>query len=196
MKATELLMNEHRTILRALHILDAMAARAERGFSIADRDADDVLRILRTFVGEHHQGKEETILFPALLKDPAQENYAALSRMVFEHDQERSLVEGLEDSLRTRKGKDFAYYARRLTHVLKTHIDKEDRILFPLADAVLSPEEDARVARELDGHERAWKDRVLSALLERLQEMERIYLETSGGDSMPARIAGAPARSR
>jgi hemerythrin-like domain-containing protein len=96
--------------------------------------------------------------------------------MTFEHNQERSLVEGLEDALRTNKGKDFVYFAERLNHILRTHIHKEDHILFELADDALSAEEDERVANELVKFDLGFDEKVLKPMLQRLSAMERKYL--------------------
>jgi hemerythrin-like domain-containing protein len=65
--------------------------------------------------------------------------------MLFEHDQERSLVEGLEDSLRTKKGIEFVQLAARLIDLLRNHIRKEDKILFEIVEGSLSAEQDDRV---------------------------------------------------
>ena len=149
MKATDLLMREHKYIIRALNVIQQMASNVEHGKALDDRDVEDIIRFLRLFADEHHQGKEEAVLFPAMLKASDPGHLATLRWMTFEHDQERSLVEGLEDALRTKKGKDFVYFAERLNHILRTHIHKEDHILFELAGTCLSPGEDERVACEL-----------------------------------------------
>src|SRR6516164_4550030 len=103
MKCTELLIQDHKTILRALDILDQMADRVENHKVVEHDDVETILRFLRTFADEYHQGKEESALFPELRRtltgyDPA------LRQMLFEHDQERSLVEAIEDALFTKKG--------------------------------------------------------------------------------------------
>ncbi len=85
-------------------------------------------------------------------------------------------MEGLEDALRTKKGKDFVYFAERLNHILRTHIHKEDHILFELAGTCLSPGEDERVACELEDFDRNFNEKILKPLLERLTAMEWKYL--------------------
>src|SRR5688500_7832135 len=102
MKATNHLMEDHKYILRALNVLDQMAKAAGRGEQIDAQDVEDILQFLRLFADRHHQGKEESVLFPAILKDGHQGEYPKLCHLVFEHNQERSLVEGLEESLRTK----------------------------------------------------------------------------------------------
>jgi hemerythrin-like domain-containing protein len=169
MKCTDLLTQEHKTILRGLDILDHMAARIEEDQPIAVEDVETILRFLRAFADNQHQAKEESALFPELLRTSAA-NDAALRQMIFEHDQERSLVEGLEDSLRTKRGMEFVHFANRLTGLIRTHIRKEDNILFPMAERCLSPEQDERVTTELNKFE------VDVAFLADLRRLEWTYL--------------------
>jgi len=56
MKSTDLLSQEHKLILRALDVLDALASMEARGEF--DEDAvDRVLDFLRWFADAHHQAK-------------------------------------------------------------------------------------------------------------------------------------------
>ena len=176
MKATNLLIEEHKRILRALNVIEQMAANVEDGKQVDERDLEDILRFLKVFADGQHQGKEEDILFPAILRCTECSNYPKFRQMIFEHDQERSLVEGLEEALRTKKGKDFVYFAERLVQILRTHIYKEDHILFELADENLSAEEDARVAHELVEYEQNCAENVLGPIFERLHRLEWKYL--------------------
>lgn len=149
MKCTDLLMQDHKVILRALDVLDQMANRVQNDEPVENGDVEMILHFLRAFADDYHQGKEESALFPELLRSSAA-NQGPLRHMIFEHDQERSLVEGLEEAVRTKKGPDFVHFARRLTSLIRTHIHKEDHILFEMADRLLSAEQDARISAELD----------------------------------------------
>ena len=171
MKCTDLLTKEHKVILRALDILDHMAARIAENQPVPVADVETIPRFLRAFADNQHQAKEESALFPELLRTSAA-NDAPLRQMIFEHDQERSLVEGLEDSLRTKRGMEFVHFANRLTGLIRTHIRKEDNILFPMAERCLSPEQDERVTTELNKFE------VDVAFLADLRRLEWTYLRS------------------
>jgi hemerythrin-like domain-containing protein len=147
MKCIDLLVSEHKTILCALNILDEMARRVEKSESPQHEDVEALLGFLKAFADDHHQGKEETALFPELVHTAAAQT-DSVQHMLFEHNQERSLVEGLEDSVRTNVGKDFIHYANRLTGLLRTHIYKEDHILFDIIEGALTEEQDDRVSAE------------------------------------------------
>jgi hemerythrin-like domain-containing protein len=175
MRVSDVLKEEHRHILRALDVLEAMAARISHGEALNKRDAKDIVSLLNGFADRHHQGKEEAVLFPALLEDRGQKHFDKLCHLLFEHDQERSLAGGLEEAVETSNVKEFLFCAEQLIRKTRAHIDSEDRVLLPLADSVLSPGENDRVAGELRNFDHVWQLQVLGHLLERLDEMEREY---------------------
>jgi hemerythrin-like domain-containing protein len=176
MKATRLLMDEHKHILRALNVLEEMAACVSKRVAVDAHDLGDVLDFLRTYADVYHQGKEEAVLFPAMLKACGPPRAATLRHMIFEHDQERALMAGVADALRTKKGGGFVGCAERLIHLLRTHIYKEDHILFELADGALSATDDASVARALEAYDERWRDAALNNMLARLHDLEWKYL--------------------
>ena len=146
MKCTDDLTQDHKVILRALDILDHMALRVGNNQPVDAEDVHAILRFFRAFADDHHQAKEESALFPELRTLPTQQG--PLRQMLFEHNQERSLVEGLEEALYTKKGGDFVYFADRLTSLLRTHIRKEDTILFDIVERTLTADQDERVTAQ------------------------------------------------
>ena len=175
MKVSDVLKGEHKQILRALNVLERIAARVSHGEALNKTDARDIVALLNGFADRHHQGKEEAILFPALLQDRNQEHHHKLCGLVFEHDQERSLAGGLEEAVETNNIKEFLFCAEQIIHKTRVHIETEERALLPLADSVLSSADADRVAADLRGFERAWQVQVLGQLLRRLDEMEAAY---------------------
>src|SRR2546425_4795044 len=90
MKSTKFLTQEHKLILRALDVLDNMAASAEKNGALDPIDVGNVLDFLRWFADAHHQAKEDTILFPALKRAAATQG-RPVDHMMLEHQQERGL---------------------------------------------------------------------------------------------------------
>ena len=134
-------------MLRALDVLSEMATRVALGERVEPADVEAILNFMQVFGDECHQAKEESALFPVLMRAAAAEK-EPLRHMLFEHDQERSLVVGLQDALKTQKGKDFIYYANKLIDLLRNHIYKEDHILFDVVDKCLTKEQDQEVVAE------------------------------------------------
>jgi len=169
MKCTELLIQDHKVILRCLSVIEQVAARVENGGQLEEADVAALLRFLRSFADEHHQVKEESALFPELVRASSAQD-GQLHQMLFEHDQERSLVEGLEASLYAKKGAEFSYFANRLTDLIRNHIYKEDNILFDIVERTLSPEQDEKVVAEFNTFQ------VNPSLLADLRRLEWKYL--------------------
>jgi hemerythrin-like domain-containing protein len=155
--------------MRALDVLDEYAAWVKSDRHVPEEDVHTILRFLREFADNYHQGREESALFPQLMNTSVM-NKGPLQQMIFEHDQERSLVEGLEEALHTKKGDEFVHFASRLTSLMRTHVDKEDKVLFKIAELTLSTEQDEAVAAELSKYEiKPW-------LITDLQYLEWTYL--------------------
>ena len=176
MKSTALLLDDHKYILRVLEVLEEMATRARHGQEPDGQDLKDILEFLERFCDRIHQGREEGILFPALLRDRSQKNYPKLSSLLFDHNRERFLVQGLQESLLASSRRDFVFCATRLVEVLREHINEEEATLFPLADSTFSHADDAQIAADMKGFDKLWQDKMFPALLSRLDELESKYL--------------------
>lgn len=126
---TDGLREEHTLILRALDLLEAAV---ERGAPPAWWD--DALAWLRTFADRNHHGKEEQALFPALIKAGVPSPGGPVDVMLEEHTEGRTLVHAMAAATTPAAR---ARAARAYVALLRAHIDKENGILLPLADAVL-----------------------------------------------------------
>jgi hemerythrin-like domain-containing protein len=167
-KCTDLLREDHKIILRALDVLQSIVEEADPE-RIDQNDTTTLLRFLRVFADEHHHMKEESVLFPELMRI-SQTEAGPIRHLLFEHGQERSLVEGLEDALRRTKTAEFVLFAGRLAERVRGHIQKEDGILFPILDLLIPSELDKKV---VVGFEKFQLD---SSLLDDLRRLESKYL--------------------
>ena len=159
MDAIEILMNEHRTIERAIDALVAFADATRRGGE--DRaELGRFVRFIREFADAHHHGKEEEILFKVMVEAGFPAREGPIGVMLMEHDIGRQHVKALADlSLqqepwsaedRRRVAEEATGYA----DLLRAHIHKEDAILYPMAEQRLPPEMMERVDEECDAFER------------------------------------------
>ena len=178
MKCTDLLMKDHKAILRSLNVLEEIAAKVGNGERVNPEDVESILQFLRIFEDEYHQTKEESALFPELMSC-AQSEHRNLRQMLFEHDQERSLVDGLEEALRTEKGMDFVRYTHRLSSILRSHIYKEDNILFNIIETSLSKEQDEKIAAEFEEFDQSLGPEKERRLFDSLRQLEWKYLRKS-----------------
>jgi hemerythrin-like domain-containing protein len=174
MKCTELLTKDHQIILRAVNVLEEMAEEVKRGQSVDSNDVESILRFLREFEDEHHQTKEESALFPVLGKNAG--TRTKLGQIIFEHDQERSLLGGLEEALKTKQGADFVHFATRLSSLLRSHIYKEEIALFGLIEITLSNQQDNEVIAEFSRFDEELEHRHGAELSKALLALENRYL--------------------
>ncbi len=143
MKPTEVLIAEHNAVLVALNILE----RIEKGIAARDTDAPEHLNQLLDFFGGFvdrcHHAKEEDALFPELEKHGVKREGGPIGIMLAEHEAGRRLVREMSNaSAGLRRGDEKASDGIRKTaieyrNLLRAHIDKENTVLFPLADRML-----------------------------------------------------------
>jgi hemerythrin-like domain-containing protein len=133
MIATDLLREEHRVILRALDMLDRAVARAASGGAVADAWWTGLVAWLRTFADLNHHAKEEAALFPAMVKAGVPSEGGPIAVMLEEHEEGRRLVRAIASET----GDGRVQACRTYVALLRAHIDKENEIVFPLAESVL-----------------------------------------------------------
>jgi len=146
---TTALVDEHRLILRMITLLEANVALAEEGrFSDWSFFLDTALPFIRDFADRFHHAKEEDVLFKALVANGMPREHSPVAAMLMEHDQGRGFVHGMELAARlilaskstvpmTEVVAALAENARGYAALLREHIEKEDSILYPLAERVL-----------------------------------------------------------
>jgi len=175
-KCLDLLVTEHKTMLRAINVLVEMARRAVVERKLDKEDASALIEIFRVVGDDWHQGKEEGALFPVFTAGCERADVASVRHMLFEHEQDRSMMVGIEDALQRSDATEFSDLATRLAEILRTHIYKEDNILFEIIDKSLSPDDDIRVVNQFEAFDREFKERGQDKLLHRLRMLEWKYL--------------------
>ena len=143
---TDVLREEHRVILRALALLESAADRPGRPEALPDGWWERLIGWLRAFADLNHHAKEERHLFPALVKAGVPSEGGPVAVMLAEHVDGRALIQAMESDDPPRR----ADAARRYVQLLRDHIDKENGVLFPLAEAVLEERAQQALAREFE----------------------------------------------
>lgn len=142
---TSLLQREHRRIEQLLAALARLARRLEGGERPLDALAEALL-LLRVYADQAHHGKEEQHLFPALAAAGLAPGDGPVGVMLEEHEVGRREVQAMSDALDDLRRGDagaagaFARAAASYGAMLRDHIDKEDGVLFPMADELLGAE--------------------------------------------------------
>ena len=147
MKPTAELSREHQAILTMIRILGTMAARLEAGQAVDAGDIEKAVEFIRVFADQCHHGKEEDRLFPEMEKAGIPRNRGPIGVMLAEHAEGRRNVVAMAEAIPGIRKADrravasFAVAARGYGELLTQHIQKEDMILYPMADARLTPDQ-------------------------------------------------------
>ena len=158
--AIQLLMDEHQLILRSLDALDAFVAKQVHGGD--DRaELSRFVRFIREFADARHHGKEEDILFVAMVAAGFPRDGGPIAVMLMDHDAGRAYVAAM--AARAEQQGPWTDADRRAmaeaslgySSLLRAHIRKEDQILYPMARQRLDPEALQRVDRDCVAFEAA-----------------------------------------
>lgn len=183
MDAIETLMAEHQQILGAIGALEAFAGEVRRGGgSVAE--LRQFVTFIREFADAHHHAKEEGLLFPAMVEAGFPRDGGPIGVMLHEHDLGRGQVGVLAEVASAHMP--WTASDRERLHgavvgyggLLRAHIQKEDSILYPMAEARLSATLRARVdagAAEHDARQAA------SGVLARLEALGAELATRRGG---------------
>jgi hemerythrin-like domain-containing protein len=144
MKATDILMGEHRVIEQVLGCLEALASQAIEDGRLDGTSARKTLDFFRNFADGCHHGKEERHLFPLLESRGFPREGGPTGVMLHEHEEGRKhvhamgeAIEGAAAGIREAVFR-FTSHARSYARLLREHIIKEDNRLFPMANQALS----------------------------------------------------------
>jgi hemerythrin-like domain-containing protein len=146
------LKEEHRGIEIMLGIMGGVISKTSKGQLIDSKDFDSILEFLSVFVDRCHHGKEEDFLFPALEEAGVQRDKGPIGVLLREHQEGRQLVAQFREAIKSfRSGNAKAAISlenagRDYISLLTQHIQKEDDVLFPMAERVLGSEKQAELA--------------------------------------------------
>ena len=156
MYATNDLRTEHRAIERMLAVLEAAAQRLERGERVRPEVFRQAVDFVRNFADRCHHGKEEQNLFPRLEARGVPRQGGPIGVLLFEHDQGRAYVGTIAAAIDAYEADGqsaapvIAENARGYVDLLRQHIAKEDNVLFPMADRVLTAADQAELEQSFE----------------------------------------------
>jgi len=177
-QAIQDLVSEHEAILSALDILEKMVSRYEANEKLEVDEMVDFIAFLREFADKCHHGKEEGMLFPAMVAAGVPNQGGPVGAMLMEHQQGRALIARMADNLENPAELNTVLQAARdYIFLMHGHIQKENIVLFPMADRVLSADTLASLFEGFEQHEETvighGRHEELHAILHRLEEKNR-----------------------
>ncbi|HQP29854.1 MAG TPA: hemerythrin domain-containing protein [Deltaproteobacteria bacterium] len=153
MQPTEELKHEHDIILRVLDAASFEVLRISQTYKINPGKTAAMLDFFKGFVDRCHHTKEELHLFPMMGRRGQPRETGPLAIMTEEHIMGRiylktaakalTLVDKGDQASIDEVGGNLGAYV----DLLKAHIAKENTILFPLADSILTPQDQAELEK-------------------------------------------------
>jgi hemerythrin-like domain-containing protein len=141
------MMEEHRLIEHVLASLENYIEQLKDGQPASRRVVADFATFFRQFADQCHHGKEEDRLFVKMNQCGFPREHGPIAVMLSEHDEGRRHVSALAD-IGQAPGPCTPADAELIIHhggsfipLLRTHIQKEDNILYPMAQQAIPPAE-------------------------------------------------------
>jgi hemerythrin-like domain-containing protein len=178
-RPTHLLSHEHRVIEQAMRALEGMCLRMRLGGNVPDRELVKLLDFIRNFADGFHHEKEERYLFPALEQIGINGENGPLAFLRNEHETEKRLLPELELAVEEYRhdpasGEKFVSAALQLKDHLIGHMQREDAILFRLAEEMLDDQMKDSLIRAFAGEDAEAQE--LARRYEQLaQELEKTW---------------------
>jgi hemerythrin-like domain-containing protein len=197
MDAIETLMNEHRLIESVLDALVAFADEVRRKGATEKEELGRFVEFIRGFADACHHGKEEGVLFTAMVEHGFPRNGGPIAMMLHEHDEGRALVGTLRayaeqpapwsDADR----QEIANASFGFSDLLRSHIQKEDGVLYPMAEEHLPPDVLERVSEDCERFE---AEKTGSGEHERFHALAESLVSRYAGTTHPPSGGGRPQR--
>jgi hemerythrin-like domain-containing protein len=132
------------------------------------------------FADQCHPFKEERVLFPAMEERGIPRDGGPIGMMLMEHEEERGLVRLMLAAIALMETKNevakeiLIDKAKAYVRLLKEHIQKEDEILFKIADDVIPADEQKALLRSFEEHEaKEIGEEVHEKYLKLVEELEK-----------------------
>jgi hemerythrin-like domain-containing protein len=156
MTPTQLLKQEHQTILLVISVAEREVGKIGRTGKVDGEKVNKIIDFLRNFADRCHHAKEENILFVRMQEKGMPADSGPIFVMLREHEENRKNVAAMAEALQKAiAGEESAVAAVKdnLTAYavrLKAHIDKEDNVLYPMADRMFSDDDQRKLAEAFD----------------------------------------------
>lgn len=188
MKPTEHLKEEHREIELMFNILQKVCQKLESGEDVSPEHLEQISEFLKVYVDVGHHGEEEDLLFPAIQEADMSKHGGPIELMLMEHNVGRNYVKIVSEAITRYNAGDrivsgnIVKHARIYIAHMANHIEKEETIVFAMADAQIPKEKQEELLEEFERLENEkmgiGKEEELQKVLHHLEE---IYLKPLSG---------------
>ena len=138
-RLTDVLRGEHEHVARGLACLARLAEQLRTSPEVHPDAVHALLDFLREYADHYHHQKEERELFPWMERNGMAANAGPIAMMLQEHDEGRDHLRHLLAAARHLQldaavRREFVVRAEQYCGLLYGHIDKENHVLYPMAE--------------------------------------------------------------
>jgi len=156
MTVTDTLRHEHQVVLLTLDAAEKESQTIRSSGKVRVDRLGQMVDFFRVFVDRCHHGKEEKHLFPLMKKRCAARAGGPIAILLKEHKEGRAVVKDMARALpKAAKGDGRAASAlcqnlMAYVRLIRNHTDKEDDVIYPMADEILSRIDQQALGRAFD----------------------------------------------
>ncbi|WP_370575250.1 hemerythrin domain-containing protein [Methanomethylovorans sp.] len=156
MMGTEDLRHEHNEIGLMLDVLGRICERLDVGENVDPEHLKQIHDFMVVFVDKCHHTKEEELLFPKLESIDGAESEKLIGVLIAEHRTGRKYANAIGEAISNHENIDLQdrskiiKYGRNYIKLLVQHIDKENNVLFTMAEKKLSGKQNQELFEEFE----------------------------------------------
>lgn len=160
MRAADILEHEHEAVLAVVKVARGEAEATKEADQVNAQRIGEFADFFRNFVDRCHHGKEEKHLFLKLEERGVPREGGPIGVMLQEHELGRAEVRAIAEALTLLEQGDggaaeaIKQHLLAYADLLEAHIQKENGILFPMGDRVLTPDDQQSLVDAFDAVER------------------------------------------
>ncbi len=159
MNATDDLIHEHKIILAIMEAAEREARSIQTTGKVNTATLNKIVDFCQVFLDRCHHGKEEEYLFPLLEQRGVARQGGPIGVMLHEHETGRQRLQAIAATLPPAGSGDqqaavaLADELMAYAALLRAHIDKENNVLFPMAERLFSPVDQEVLVQAFAKHE-------------------------------------------
>ena len=151
------LIEEHSGIMLMLSVMKKVTEKLRAGEEVSEEHLNKILEFLTNFADKCHHGKEEDMLFPEMVKNPA--NQGLVTELLDEHATARVYIKNISAALvnyapGNSEATTIAENMEKYIVLLTEHVRKENGDLFPIANKELSEETQEQMEEQFEKFEK------------------------------------------
>ncbi len=178
--ATKNLEKDHEYILRLIDVMEKMVQTSHTQVV----NLETAVNLIKNYADAYHHAKEENLLFPLLGKKGFSAGQGPVAVMLHDHAQGRNYVKAMTREIENYKNGNESALAlineNMMGYIvlLRSHIAKENDVLFRMADNVLSENEQQELLQEFAKVEKSnFGGGVLNTYIQSIENLEKLFIK-------------------